>query len=94
MLNIQFANRYETLSGLLLARLAGERADVFVADVVVVPSAAAMPPWAYAVAESNRVRLVSTVTEPCPDALQAVWRPATPLPTTRNRVRIRRVIVF
>src|SRR5436190_7947657 len=56
------------------------------------PSAAAMPPCAYAVALSNSERFVSTRTSPCSDARHAVCSPATPLPTTRNRVRIRSVM--
>src|SRR5215510_5742434 len=53
------------------------------------PSAAAIPPCAYAVALSNSERLVSSSTSPCCDARQAVCKPATPLPTTRNLARMR-----
>ena len=40
MLHLHFANRYEDLRDLLLARLAGPRDDVFAADQVIVPSSA------------------------------------------------------
>src|SRR5512140_618032 len=40
MLHLHFANRYEDLRDLLLARLAGPRDDVFAKDQVIVPSAA------------------------------------------------------
>src|SRR6185503_10202315 len=53
------------------------------------PSAAAMPPCAYAVALSNSERFVNSSTSPCSDARHAVCRPATPLPTTRKRDLIR-----
>jgi exodeoxyribonuclease V gamma subunit len=40
MLHLHFANRYEDLRDLLLARLAGPHDDVFAADQVIVPSTA------------------------------------------------------
>jgi hypothetical protein len=50
-----------------------------------------MPPCAYAVAESNSERLVSTTVSPLSEARHAVCRPATPDPTTSVRVRMRSI---
>src|ERR1051325_6419618 len=52
-----------------------------------------MPPCAYAVALSNRERLVSNNTSPCSEARHAVCKPAIPLPMTRKRVRMRSVML-
>ena len=40
MLNIQFANRFETLSDLLVERIGASTGSVFSEDQVIVPSAA------------------------------------------------------
>ena len=45
------------------------------------------PPWAYMVLPSERSRLVSTATDPCPAASSAKERPATPPPRTRKSNR-------
>ncbi|MEO8653339.1 MAG: exodeoxyribonuclease V subunit gamma [Ramlibacter sp.] len=55
MLHLHFANRYEDLRDLLLARLAGQRDDVFAADQVITPSAAIRRDVALAVADREGV---------------------------------------
>ncbi len=55
MLHLHFANRYEVLRDLLLARLAGLREDVFAADPVIVPSAAVRRELTLALADHEGV---------------------------------------
>ena len=55
MLHLHFANRYEDLRDLLIAKLAGPRDDVFAADQVIVPSAAVRRALTLALADREGV---------------------------------------
>ena len=50
--------------------------------------AAAMPPWAQALADSARPCLASTMQSPDPEASNAARMPATPPPITSTSVKI------
>ena len=55
MLHLHFANRYEDLRDLLIAKLAGPRDDVFTPDQVIVPSAAVRRALTLALADREGV---------------------------------------
>ncbi|MFZ2649414.1 MAG: exodeoxyribonuclease V subunit gamma [Burkholderiaceae bacterium] len=55
MLHIHFANRYETLTQLLLRRLGAGRSSVFAADQIIVPSAAVRRSLTLAIADHDGI---------------------------------------